>query len=398
MGIRAAWNALWSAPEQRDILSTDPRLEALLGGYSLRSGQVVNVHTAQNLATVLACVSAISSAIASLPVWVYRRTGTGRAVDEQHALMRLHREGANQFQTWPDFVEWLVASTLLSGNGLAEIVVDQRGELSALRAVPWSWSSVQMLPNGRLAYDVSEQMGLFGATGRTKRLLQDQVLHVRDRSDDGILGISRLRRAAGVIGAAIGIQEFASGSLSNGIYPSGVVTAEGLLNEPAFKALAERFKAFAGAQGAAKALILDQGLKWNSLTISPEDAELLASRRFTVEELARLYNVPPNIVGDLTNSSFTNSETMVRLFATATLAPWCRKLEAAIAWQVFSQAERATHLVEFDLSGLLRADPEIRWASHKIAIEAGILTPNEIREQEGWNPRPDSDVPLASPQ
>jgi HK97 family phage portal protein len=144
--------------------------------------------------------------------------------------------------------------------------------------------------------------------------------------------------------------------------------------------------------------VLDQGLKWTSLTVSPEDAELLASRRFTVEELARLYGVPPNIVGDLTNSSFTNSETMVRLFATSCLAPWCRKLEAAIAGQAFSETERQTHLIEFDLSALLRADPETRWASHKIAVEAGILTPNEVREIEGFDPRPGGEAPPADPQ
>jgi HK97 family phage portal protein len=398
MGLRTAWQALWRTTERRDILSTDPRLEALLGGYRLTGGQVVNTHTAQNLATVLACVSAISSAIASLPVWVYRRTGAGRAVDAQHPLMRLHREGVNQFQTWPDLVEWLIASTLLSGNGLAEIQTDGRGELIGLRAIPWSWSAVQLLPNGRLAYDVSEQIGLFGTTGRTKRLLGDQVLHLRDRSDDGVLGISRLRRAAGVVAAAIGIQEFSAGALAHGTYPSGVVQAEGLLNAPAFEALQNRFKAFSGAQGVARALVLDQGLKWARLTVSPEDMELLGARRFTVEELARLFGVPPNIVGDLTNSSFTNSETMVRLFATSCLAPWCRKLEAAIAQQIFTGAERSTHLIEFDLSALLRADPETRWASHKIAVEAGILTPNEVREIEGFDPRPGGDAPPAAPQ
>ena len=131
-------------------------------------------------------------------------------------------------RSWPDFIEWLVAATLLSGNGLAEVVTDSRGELVELRAVPWSWSAVQLLPNGRLAYDVTEQMGLFGTTGRTRRLLRDSVLHVRDRSDDGILGISRLRRASAVLGAAMGLQDFAAGSLAQGIYPSGVVTAEGL--------------------------------------------------------------------------------------------------------------------------------------------------------------------------
>jgi HK97 family phage portal protein len=310
--------------------------------------------------------------------------------------MRLVRQGANRFQTWPDFIEWLLASSLLSGNALAEIVTDARGAVVALEPIPWSWASVQLLSNGRIAYDVVHQIGPFGATGRTRRLLQDQVLHVRDRSDDGVLGVSRLRRAAAMVAGAIGVQDFANGALSNGIYPSGIIKAAGKLAPQQVDFLRDRFRRFTGAANAGRALILDQGLDWATLTISPEDAELLASRRFTVEELARLYGVPPNLVGDLTNSSFTNSETMLRFFAQSTLTQWARKLEAAFASQVFSDAARATHEIEFDLSGLLRGDPEQRWASHKIAIEAGVLTPNEVREIEGFNPRPEADTPQAA--
>jgi HK97 family phage portal protein len=171
------------------------------------------------------------------------------------------------------------------------------------------------------------------------------------------------------------------------------VTADGRLPPDQINHLKRHFQDFAGTDNAAKALVLDQGLKWQSLAINPEDAELLASRRFSVEELARLYGVPPNLIGDLSNSSFTNSETMLRFFAQSTLAHWCRKLEAAIAGQVLSEAERATHEVEFDLSGLLRGDPAERWASHKIAVESGILTANEVREIEGFDPRPDGDAP-----
>jgi HK97 family phage portal protein len=149
------------------------------------------------LSTVLACVGAISSAISSLPLYVYRRTPTGREVDNSHPLMRLVRTSPNAHQSWPDFVEWLIASTLLVGNGLAEVVDDGRGAVVELRPVPWSWASVSMLPNGRLAFDISEQRGVLGtAVAGRRRLLQDQVLLLTDRSDDGILGVSRLRRAA----------------------------------------------------------------------------------------------------------------------------------------------------------------------------------------------------------
>jgi HK97 family phage portal protein len=253
-----------------------------------------------------------------------------------------------------------------------------------------------LLPTGRLAFDVVTRIGPLGATGRIRRLLQDQVLHIRDRSDDGVLGVSRLRRAAATVAGALGVQEFASGALSHGVYPSGIISADGKMSREQTDYLRDRFRKFAGTENAGRALILDQGLTWTACTMSPEDAELLASRRFTVEELARLFGVPPNLVGDLTNSSFTNSETMLRFFAQSTLAQWCRKLEAAFAGQVFSTAARATHEVEFDLAGLLRGDPEQRWASHKIAVEAGILTVDEIRAEEGYDPRPAGEIVVAA--
>ena len=129
----------------------------------------------------------------------------------------------------------------------------------------------------------------------------------------------------------------------------------------------------------AKTLILDSGVTWKAVSVSPEDAELLASRRFTGEELARLFNVPPPIVGDLSHGTFTNSETLISFFAQSTLSHWCRKIEAAYARSLLSEAERADHEIEIDLSGLLRGDPETRWRSHEIAIKRGILTANEVR-------------------
>lgn len=125
--------------------------------------------------------------------------------------------------------------------------------------------------------------------------------------------------------------------------------------------------------------------------MSPEDAELLASRRFSTEEIARIFNVPPPMIGDLTHGTFTNSETMLRWFAQGCLNHWTRKIEAEFTRSIFT--DPALEL-ELDLSGLLRGDPEVRWASHKIAVEAGILDANEVRQLEGWNPRPDGDAIL----
>ena len=378
---------LGRAPETR---SQDISWEALAAAGPI--GGAVTARQAESLSTVLACVSAISTAIASLPAWVFRRSDNGRALDEAHALMRLVRRGPNAHQTWPDFIEWLLASTLLRGNGLAEIVTDARGAVVGLVPIPWELVSVQLLPSGRLVYDVTETTIMGGASGRPRRLLQGEVLHLRDRSDDGLVGRSRLQRAAMVVGAGLSLQDFSRALYANGINPSGVLEVPGTLKDDQLKLLQGHFgRAFGGTGNTAKALVLESGVTWKQVSISPEDAELLASRRFQGEELCRLYGVPPPIIGDLTHGTFTNSETAGRWFAQHTLTPWIRKIEAEFTRSVFSEATRASHELELDLSGFLRGDPETRWASHEIAIRNRILTPNEVRQVEGWNARDGGD-------
>ncbi|MEQ9488041.1 MAG: phage portal protein [Alphaproteobacteria bacterium] len=388
MGIKAKIaNWLDPAREERAISSRDPSLAPLMGGYAGFHGQLVTHHTAQQLSTVLACVQTISSAVASLPAFVYRRDGSGRVAVTDHPVAEMITSGPNVHQTWPDFAEWLVASTLLRGNGLVEVVADRRGRVSELRSVPWDWTAVNLLPNDRLTYDVSQYTSIYGGTGRTRRLLQSEVLHLRDRTDDGLIGRSRLQRAGMVFSAALSTQEFAGQMYANGINPSGVLELEGKLDQEGRQALARNFRdAMSGADKAGKALILDQGLKWKQMSINPEDAELLAARRFTTEELARIFQVPPPLVGIWDHSSFTNSETAGRWFAQHTLQPWIRKIETAFHRSVFTEDERGTYEIEIDLSGFMRGDYAARWQAHKIAIEAGILTTDEVREIEGWSP------------
>lgn len=378
-------------PERR--AAGDPIFAPQMVSGLATGGYLVNARLAENLTTLLACVNAISSSIAGLPLCVYRRTADGRMEDETHPLNRLVVEGPNQWQTFPDFVEFLTASTLLRGNGLAEIQIDQAGALTGLVPIPWDWVSPQMLPSGRLAYDVTEITSIFGGTGQSRRLLQDQVLHLRDRTDDGLIGRSRLQRAASAVGTALQTQDFANQMWANGAHPSGAVKVDKLLTKEQKGQLRDGVKAmYQGTRNAAAVLILDQGMSWESISVSPEDQELLASRRFSVEEMCRIYGVPPVIVGDLSNSSFTNAETLLRYFAQFVLRHWTRKLEAEIVRQVFTDVERASMAVEFDMSDFLRGDPKTRWETNKIAVEARILTINEIREAEGYNPIEGGDV------
>jgi HK97 family phage portal protein len=378
--------------EARAAIAGDPIFASVPTGLST-GGMFVTPHLAENLSTLLACVSAISTSIASLPFQVYQTGAGGRLEAPSHPLARLMCRGPNMWQTGPDFIEWLLAQTLLHGNGVAEIVTDGAGRVVELRPVPWGWVNINMLPSGRLVYDVSDITSVYGGSGRSRRLLQDEVLHIRDRTDDGLIGRSRLQRARSAVGQALALQNFASSMWKNQAVPSGVVQTKKRLSEDGLAGIRTEFERVnAGSGNARRVMVLDNEMEFKAISMSAEDAELLASRRFSVEEMARLYGVPPTIIGDLTNSSFTNAETLLRYFAQFTLRAWTTKLEAEFGRAVFTSDEAADHAVCFDMSAFLRGDPQARWTAHQMAVTSGILTRNEVREIEGFNPRPDGEA------
>ncbi|MFG1371112.1 phage portal protein [Xanthobacter oligotrophicus] len=359
----------------------DPSWAALAPGIGAYAG--LSARAAENLSTVLACTNAIATALAYVPALVYRRDADGNRVEmPAHPLNRLVRGGVSPQMTWPDFLEHFVASTLLTGNGIAVIERAGNGQLAGFRYIPWGMVTVSELSSGRLAYDVSD------GRGNTRRYLEGgEVLHLRDRTDDGKIGRSRLSRAAETVNGVQTANQHAASFLANGASPSGVIEVPGTMKPEQRTALRESFQArHGGASKAGSTLILDGGMKWTAAQVSPEDAELLETRKFGVIELCRLFQVPPPIVQAYENNTFTNAAQAGLWFATFGLAPWARKIEAEFARSVFPSG--GPYELELDLSGFLRGDPETRWAAHKIAIDTGVLDPDEVRQIEGWNPRP----------
>ncbi|BBC74408.1 phage portal protein [Altererythrobacter sp. B11] len=369
--------ASWAGFERRND-AADPSWSALAPNIGYCGA--ISARAAENLSAVAACSTVIATSLASIPALVYRRQGGNRIEAMGHPLYRITRQGVNEAMTWPDFVEHMLSSALLSGNGLAEIMRTTNGALAGFRFIPWGMVTVVQLASGRLAFDVAD------GRGGTRRLLPEEVLHLRDRTDGNGVGVSRLSRAADVISAVQATNGFARNFLENGGRPGGVIKSAQPLTQEQLELLRSQFHAkYSGTANAGRTLILDHGMEWTAAQISPEDAELLESRKFGVEEICRLFQVPPPLVQDYSHNTFTNSETAGRWFAMFTLAPWARKIEAEFARSVFSTGSGFE--LELDLSGFLRGDPTTRWNAHKIALEAGVLTANEVREIEGWNPK-----------
>jgi HK97 family phage portal protein len=363
-----------------------------LGGWPVGlSGTVqawtASPHYAENLSGVYGCVAAISSALSALPVFVYQKGIKTRHEATTHDFMRLVNAGPNQWQTWPDFAEFTVAQVLLFGNALVEIITDRAGRVLELRPIPWTWVNVQILRNGRLVYDINEQFGVFGAIGQRRRLLSSDVIHLRDRSDDGVIGKSRLQRAAATLATSQAINQHTENQFRKGMAPSGLLTTPMQLTTEAKAAIQDSFTRFhSGAANAGKLLMLPgPDFDFKLMHVTPEDSELLASRKFTTEEICRIFQVPPPIICDYSHNTFTNSAQASRWFGQFCLLPWCRKLESAFNRALFSDG---AYEFVLDMSGFDRADPETRWQAHALAVSSGILTVDEVREGEGYDPLP----------
>ena len=364
-------------------------LGTFAAGPHVRAVNYASTILAENLSTVTACIELISSTIAALPALVYRaRPGGQREEAPSHPLALLIAHGVNDRMTWFAWVQWTLGQLLLHGNALSVIERDGEGQVVALWPVPWLNVSVGVTPSGQLLFDVSNIVAPWASYGERRRYLAAEVLLIALRSDDGFLGRSPISRAAGVVQNAHGIQVFSNSVWDRAAIPSGVLKHPGVLSQEAKDNISRGFsQRFAGAANAGGVPVLEENMSWEASAMSPEDAEVLASRRFQGEELARLFNVPPPLIGDLTHGTFTNTETAGRFFAQFCIAQHVRRIESEFSRQVF--AGDGFHLV-LDTAGMQRGDEAGRWATYDIALRNKVLTISEIRQAEGWAPQPDT--------
>lgn len=348
------------------------------------SGVAVDERLALTYAAVYAAVRVIAESVAQLPIGVYGHIANGKAPRFDHPAYRLLNVAPNDDMAAFTFRETLTSHVCTWGNGYAEIERTGGGNPVALH--PLRPDRVKPKRIGRrLVYDVTRENG-----GQPDTLDSADVLHVAGLGFDGVQGYSPIRMHRNAIGHGMAAETYSARFFGNGARPGGIIKVPGPLNEVAAKKLRQSYEAMhAGPDAAHRVAIFDDGADFQELGINPEDSQLLATRKFSVTEIARIFRVPPHMIGDLERATFANIEQQSLDFLIFSLMPWLVRWEQEVRRKLFMPSEENL-FAQHQTSALLRADTKSRYEAYAIARQWGWMSANDVREAENENPLPDS--------
>ncbi len=347
------------------------------------SGKAVTERSAMQMTAVYSCVRILSEAVAGLPLHLYRYTPDGskvKAVD--HPLYLLLHDEPNPEMSSFVFRETLMTHLLLWGNAYAQIIRNGKGEVVALYPLMPNRMSVDRDKHGQLYYtytrasDEAKTM-----TGTTVLLPPSDVLHIPGLGFDGLVGYSPIAMAKNAIGLAIATEEYGAKFFANGAAPSGVLEHPGTIKDPS-RVREAWMSQFGGSANSGKVAVLEEGMKYTPISISPEQAQFLETRKFQINEIARIFRIPPHMVGDLEKSSFSNIEQQSLEFVKYTLDPWVIRWEQSIQRALLRPEEKKRYFAKFNVEGLLRGDYQSRMNGYAVARQNGWMSANDIRELE----------------
>ena len=370
------------------IFRSRDRPKNLSGGTSFfmgssSSGKVVTERSAMQMTAVYACVRILSEAIAGLPLHLYKYTSDGgkeKAID--HPLYQLLHDEPNPEMSSFVFRETLMTHLLLWGNAYAQIIRNGKGDIIALYPLMPNRMRVDRDDKGQLYYTYNR---VYDEALKTKSmtvvLKPYDVLHIPGLGFDGLVGYSPIAMAKNAIGLAIATEEYGAKFFANGAAPSGVLEHPSTLKNP--EKLREAWQSqFGGSQNSNRIAVLEEGLKYTPISISPEQAQFLETRKFQINEIARIFRVPPHMVGDLEKSSFSNIEQQSLEFVKYTLDPWVVRWEQNLQRILLNPDEKKDYFFKFNVDGLLRGDYASRMTGYATARQNGWMSANDIRELE----------------
>lgn len=360
---------------EKRIASNDPFLGEFLGA---RWQGRADIEKASGIAVAHRCISVIAEGLSSIPLKVYRKTGNGgREAARDHALYSVLHDEAAPGMTAFEAREMLIASILMYGNGYARIERNGRGQIVALHPLVAGSITVEILKNGRRRYKHALP------DGGTETLLQDEVLHLRYRTRDGILGQSPIQIAAAAFGLAVTQQEQAGSQAENAFRPAGALVFPNMLSGNGKENVLEKFRnRFIGQLKSNEVMVLDGGAEFKTFQFSAKDSEFLESRKLSNLDICRVFGVPPSVAGITDDATYSNIGEESRALVQRCLAPMAKRIEQAMNSALLSPEARKTLFIEHDLDGLLRGDLLSRYNAYRVGREGGWLSTNEIRALE----------------
>jgi len=391
------------------------------------AGVSVNETSAMQTAAVYSCVRVISEAVAGLPLGVYcyeemqtgraggggdgqgegssGRSTTGTSAVRKHHLYSLLHNAPNPEMSSFVFRETLMSHLLIYGNAFAQIMRDGSGRVTALYPLLPNKIDVWRSNAGEIFYtywrdadEAAARGGRFPPHPNDRYspdgfnpaggivLRKDQVLHIPGLSFNGLVGYSPIALAKNAVGMAIATENYGAGFFANGANPGGVLEHPSSIKAEGISKLRDAWEVIhKGAGNAGKVAVLEDGLKYHPISVSPEQAQFLETRKFQLNEIARIFRVPPHMIGDLDKSSFSNIEQQSLEFVKYCVNPWIIRWEQALWQNLLPPSERDTHFIKFNLDGLLRGDYETRMKGYAVGIQNGFLCPNDVRKLENMN-------------
>jgi len=358
------------------------------GGSS--SGKVVNERSSMQMTAVYACVRILAESVAGLPLHIYHYSDSGgKEKAYGHPLYFLLHDEPNPEMTSFIFRETAMTHLLLYGNSYSQIIRNGKGEVVALYPLMPNRMTVNRDENGQLYYQyLVSTDDAHTLKGSTVTLMPQDVLHIPGLGFDGLVGYSPIAMAKNAIGLAIATEEYGAKFFSNGATPGGILEYPGVVKNP--EAVRESWqKGFGGSANSSKVAVLEQGMKYTPISISPNEAQFLETRKFQINEIARIFRIPPHMVGDLERSTFSNIEHQSLEFVKYSLSPWLVRWEQGLSRALLTPKEKKSYVIKFNVDGLLRGDYQSRMSGYAVGIQNGFMSPNDVRALENMDLIPD---------
>ena len=386
-----AWfkNPLAPTKQKNAVYPTDsPQwFDMLLRGEKY-SQSTVSTETAMRLSTVYSCIKVLSETVSTLPCHLFklsddRATKSHAWNDSLHSLV--YRQ-PNDWQTAAEFWQWQMVNLCLKGNSFNYIVRGPSGRVAALHPIPVDSVNVHVTAQNQIEYQVT--IGQDGIN-RTEVFQPNEILHFKSMSMDGIVGMSPISYQGHLLGGAVEQRNHANNVFANGSTPRGVLTVDGTLSDEAYTNLKDSWHESHGTtQNANRVALLEAGVKFEPISMSPGDVQLLETRKMSREEICGLFRVPPHMIADLSRATFSNiSEQNIDFYKSA-VSPYLIGFENRLAHSLLGDSTRE---FKFDVSPLIRGDFSGEVEAYSKLLEIGVMSPNEVRQRLDMNPREGGD-------